>query len=52
MTKEKIKQCADCIKQIKLAKKFGKLNDQLKKFMLNEYDVTEAEIQEYENMFK
>lgn len=48
MTKEKNKQCSDCLKQIKLAKKYGQYNPKLREFFLKEFDITEAELREYE----
>lgn len=48
MTKEKIKQCVDCLKQIKLAKKYGQYNPKLRQFFLKEFDITEEELKEYE----
>lgn len=47
MNKEKMKQCHDCLKQIKIAKKFGQYSPKLLQVFLNEYDVTEADLKEY-----
>ena len=52
MTKEKMKQCADCIKQIKIAKKFETFTPKLKLFFLREFDVDDTDLIEYENLFK